>query len=68
MNVVITGASSGLGAALARRYANGSAVLGLIGPFFGFRFKCADRHAGQCGKENLFEIMRCQLCHCLAVP
>ena len=31
MNVVITGASSGLGAALARRYANPSAVLGLIG-------------------------------------
>jgi NADP-dependent 3-hydroxy acid dehydrogenase YdfG len=31
MNVVITGASSGLGAALARRYANPSAVLGLTG-------------------------------------
>jgi NAD(P)-dependent dehydrogenase (short-subunit alcohol dehydrogenase family) len=31
MNVVITGASSGLGAALARRYAGPSAVLGLIG-------------------------------------
>ncbi len=31
MNVIITGASSGLGAALARRYANDSTVLGLIG-------------------------------------
>lgn len=31
MNVVITGASSGLGAALARRYASPSTVLGLVG-------------------------------------
>jgi short-subunit dehydrogenase len=31
MNVIITGASSGLGAALARRYAKPSTILGLIG-------------------------------------